>query len=265
MSGQRNQVVALTVAGTLALAGAAMAQPTGFAAGLYYFPDYTGLSTTSVTQNNYPSVLQITEQLPVRPAGAGGVSRHVGTFTSGPNTPFVVPNSNFGWSYQVTIQLDGAGVNEGGLHIGSLGAFPPGNVGAITGQVVLNANSGEIAAFGAWLPFFSNNQAQYSSLPRAQRGVPFTLGFSATPNAGSIDIRYSINGTIVGPFTLDPGALNFYNAINNTAGVYVQNEWRNTGPTTGQGTFTNWQYVPAPGSAGLLALGGLLAARRRRA
>lgn len=243
---------------TLALAGVAMAQqPTGFAAGLNYFPDNLGISTTTVTQNNYPSVLQISESLP---SGVVlGTSRHVGTFTSGPNTPFVVQNLQ-PWSYQVTVRMSGNSSREIGLHIGSLGAFPPGNAGAITGQLMVNAN-GEIAAFGAWLPFFSNNQPQYASLPRGARDQDFTLGFSVVPTASSVAVTYSVNGANIGPFELDPGAFSFYNGLANTAGTYVQN----SGAGSSTGTFTNWSYVPTPGSAAVLALGGLVAARRRRA
>jgi hypothetical protein len=254
---------AVAAGACLALAAGASAQVNSWGTFLGYFDDIT-TSTPSVTHNTLDN-LTIHEGFPQAPAGAGGVNRDTGALSAdNGGTPYHVNNA-LPWYYQVTVQLDGLASNEAGMHIGQLGGpngFGP--QGAITGQVMVNAG-GEIAAFGAWLPFFSNNQPQFSYLPRGQRGSAFTLGIFVDPNPAAPFTEYFVNGVPTGPIAMDAGTLNFYMNTPNTLGVYGQGSWRTTGPTDATYTFTNpFIGVPSPSSAMALGLGGLLAARRRR-
>ena len=254
---------ATALAASLCAAAAADAQlVNSWGTFLRYFNDIPS-SNVQIT-NNTLNNLTFHEDFPQAPAGAGGINRHTGALS--PNngvSPFVLNNA-IPWSYEVTVRLDGLASNEAGMHIGQLGTpapYGPGN--AITGQVMVNAN-GEIAAFGAWLPFFSNNQPQYSHLPRGARGQDFRLGVFVNPNPGSPTIEYRVNGISTGLIPIDGPTFNFYNSLQNTLGVYGQGGWRTTGPTDATYIFTNPVVVPAPAGAALLALAGVLGSRRRR-
>ena len=254
---------ALAVGAGLAFAASASAQVNSWGTFLGYFHDIA-TSNPMVTSNTLNN-LTIDETFPQAPAGAGGVNRDTGALSADNGaTPYHVDNAN-PWYYQVTVRLSGLASNEAGMHIGQLG--DPGGFGpmnAITGQVMVNAN-GEIAAFGAWLPFFSNNQSQFSYLPRGGRDADFTLGIYINPDPMNAFAEYFVNGVSTGPIAMDAGALNFYMSTPNTLGVYGQGAWRASGPTEAIYTFTNPSIgVPSPSGAALLAMGGLLAGRRRR-
>lgn len=253
----------LAVGASVAMAAGASAQVNSWGTYLGYFDDIP-TSNAQVT-NNTLNNLTIHEDFPQAPAGGGGVNRDTGALSADNGaTPFTVNNAN-PWFYQITVRLSGSASNEAGMHIGQLGGpngFGP--IGAITGQVMVNAG-GEIAAFGAWLPFFSNNQSQYSYLPRGARDQDFRLGIYVDPNPANPFVEYSINGVSTGAIAMDPGTLSFYMNTPNTLGVYGQGSWRTTGPTSATYTFTNPAVgVPGPSGVAALALGGLLAARRRR-
>ena len=254
--------VMTAMAVTAAAAASVNAQVNSWGTYLRYFNDIPS-STVNITQNTL-ATLQFQEQFPQAPAGQGGVNRHTGALSADFGaSPYIVGNS-IPWSYEVTVRLDGTASNEVGMHIGQLGTpapFGPGN--AITGQVMVNAN-GEIAAFGGWLPFFSNNQPQYANLPRGARGIDIRLGVFMNPDPIAPTIEYRVNGIGTGPIAIDGPTFAFYNSLQNSVGVYGQGGWRTTAPTDATYTFTNPVVTPAPSGLGVLALGGLLAARRRR-
>lgn len=254
---------AVALSAGLALAASASAQVNSWGTYLGYFDDIP--TSSAMVTNNTLSNLTIHESFPQAPAGGGGVNRDTGALSADNGaTPYTVNNAN-PWYYQVTVNVSGQASNEAGMHIGELGGpngFGP--IGAITGQVMVNAN-GEIAAFGAWLPFFSNNQPQFAYLPRGGRGGDFTLGIYVNPDPMNPFAQYYINGITTGPIAMDAGTLAFYNMTPNTLGVYGQGSWRTTGPTDATYAFTNpFIGVPTPSSAMALGFGGLLAARRRR-
>ena len=233
------------------------------AIGLRYYADIPA-STVSVTQNSFPSVLQFQESFPVRPASSGGASRHVGILSSDAGvTPYVIP-SNRPWFFGATVRMDGDASQEVGLHIGALGPVSPWNFGANTGQLMVNGATREIAAFGGWLPFFSSFRPQWSNIGLADRGREFVLGIRVVPiSPTSVTAEYFVNGVGTGPLALDAGAVSAYYSQAQSAGVYAQNTWQPTGPSSATSTFTNL-VIPAPGASCVLALSSMAMAIRRR-
>lgn len=250
------------------LAAPAMAQfesVNSNAIGLRYFNDIPS-STVQVVQNTYPGLLQIQESFPVRPAGGGGVNRHIGVLSADSGvTPFVIPHDT-AWLYQATVRMEGDASTEIGLHIGGLGStIPPWNTDSDTGVLMVNGQNGEIAAFGGWLPFFSTFDPAFAYMGHGARAQDFRLGILVRPlSPTSVTAEYFVDGRSTGPLALDAGAVLAYYALNNSASVYATNTWRNTGPTTSTSTFSNFAIVPSPGVGVVLGLGAAVASRRRR-
>jgi MYXO-CTERM domain-containing protein len=225
--------------------------------GTRYFNDIPG--STLVTVNNYPALTSFTESFN---GATQGVNRHIGALSNNSTDPYrALPAES--WEFSVTVRISGPAAREGGIHVGKLGTVSPYNVGALTGQLTAIADNGEIACFGAWLPFFSNNQPQYASFPRAARDTDIKM--KMIYDASDFSYTYIINDAFsTGKLFMDAGAINFLQtAGEQSIGVYGQ-----LGPTAtaqnGVVTFTNYSVVPAPGAMGALALFGLAGIARRR-
>jgi hypothetical protein len=163
----------------------------------------------------------------------------------------------------VRIDASSTAAAEGGLHVGHLGTnWPPGDANAATGVFgVLPDNGGEIAVFGAWLPFWSNNLIGYSHFPRAVRGQEYTLRMVF--DAPSLSYTYFVNGMQAGPFVLDPQSATFLMTQGGQAlGVYAAATPHLPGNTAST-VFTNIHAVPAPAALVVLFLGAVRAGRRR--
>jgi hypothetical protein len=231
--------------------------------GLHYFHDYepAGQSTVNVTSaGNGLTLLQFDQTFNVV---HGGASRHVGELSNNPNAPISAPNTE-PWDFSATVSINTLSAKEGGLHIGHLGTnWPPGDMNAVTGVFDVIPDSGEIAVFGAWLPFWSNNLPGYQNFPRATRNTPTTLRMVFEPS--NYSFTYFVNGMQAGPFFLDAAGITFYNSFpGQSLGVFAQNTPANVGDVATT-VFTNLHVtIPAPGSLALLGLGGALAFRRRR-
>ncbi len=256
--------MAAAIGGLTASAMAQFESVNSNAVGLRYFNDIPG-SSVQVLQNTYPSLLKFEENFPVRPPGGGGVNRHIGVLSADSGiTPFIIPH-NTAWYYQATVRMDGDASVEVGLHIGGLGTTPPWNLNANTGVLAVNGQNGEIAAFGGWLPFFSTFDPAFAYMGHGARAQDFRLGILVRPlSPTSVTAEYFVDGHSTGPLALDAGAVTAYYTLNNSASVYANNTWRNTGPTTSTSTFSNFSIVPAPGMVQALVPGLLVLSRRRR-
>ena len=252
----------------LVVAGAARAQFESInsnAVGLRYFGDIPA-SSVQVTQNTYPGLLEFQESFPARPAGQSGSNRHIGVLSADSGvSPFIIPH-NVAWYYEATVRMTGAASNQVGLHIGGIGSnWPPGNLNADTGVVMVNGINGEIAAFGGWLPFFSTFDPAYSSFGHGQRDQNFRLAILVRPiSPTSVTAQYFVDGHSTPALPLDAGAVQAYYSLNNIASVYAQNSWITAATSSATSTFTNFVIVPGPGPISLLAVGSLVAVRRRR-
>jgi hypothetical protein len=258
-------IAPIAVAAAGSVASAQFESINSNAIGLRYFADIPA-SSVQVTQNSYPGILQFQEDFPVRPPGQTGANRHIGVLSAdnGMN-PFIVPH-NTAWYYQATVRMTGTASNEVGLHIGGIGTnWPPGNLNADTGVLMVNANSGEIAAFGGWLPFFSTFDPVFSYMGHGQRDQDFRLAILVRPlSPTSITAEYFVDGHSTGPLALDSGAVQAYYSLNNIASVYAQNSWIPAGPSSATSTFTNFVIAPAPGTIVLIGAGCAVFSRRAR-
>jgi hypothetical protein len=247
-------VCALGVAGLATAASAQISSINSVAVGTRFFNDFPN-STLNVT-NNGLSLVRFEESN----FGAGNfANRHIAMLSNNGTTPYLFqPGGNV--DFAVTVRLSGLAAAEAGMFIGRIPNFPSG-ADANTGQFPVIPGNGEIAAFGSFLPFFSNNQPENAGMPRGARDQDFTLRFQY--NAGAQTITYSVNGVSTAPLAVDPQ--NPF--LTNTAlGVYTQHVPGNTPGATADVSFSNFRITPAPASALLLGgLGALAAGRRRRA
>ncbi len=127
---------------------------------------------------------------------------------------------------------------------------------------VLPDGGGEIAVFGAWLPFWSNTLPGYGNFPRAVRGQDFTLRMAF--DAPSLSFTYFVNGMQAGPFPMDAASIAFLMDQGGQAlGVFAGATPHAPGDTA-ETIFTNISAVPAPSPLLMLALAGAAAGHRDR-
>ena len=241
------------------------------AAGTRWYNDYPG-STLVVTNGGLPSV-RIQDSNFV---GGNFTNRHhVALAHNGARYDFGNGSQSFQLDVDVTINGTLPARAEAGIWAGKAPNWPS-SAGADVGNFVcLPDNGGEIAAFGGGLPFFSNNQPPNAGMARSVRGVTTHLTMLYTTSAFGSSINYGVNGVFTGNQAYTDGLGNplanglFASTVAGgplLVGVYVQGP--NGGPVnsgTIDVTFGNISIViPGPGSASLLGMGGLLAARRRR-
>lgn len=225
---------------------------------------YNDVPASSLIANNTGTLGGGVRWVESNSGGGGWANRHYAPLSVG-GTPY-----SFGpgqsWQMDVDVIIRGPQGSEAGIQVGTTPFFPSA-FGANTGQfVLLPSNAGEIATFGGEMPFFSNNQPQNSGMARSSLGNWFhmTLIYSGTAD-GAPYVKYGINGVFAGPENAG-GTFAGWSA-GTTVGVFTQN---NFGAFGGAGQFdTEFRNIsivgiPAPATAGLLGLGGLLAARRRR-
>lgn len=255
------------VCATLAIAGSAAAAPIVDSARvrLRVFNDAPGSNASSI--NNYPALVGVSDANFAPPTAFANL--HVWRFSSnggGSYTQFA-NNDQFSFSADVTITSSAGGRGEAGL------SLSPWFSQEVDGRFNLRTTDGEVAVFGGRLPFYSFTAAQGITYVA---GTTVRLGIDYEPrdlNAGNPGrIRYNYNNLTSGWLNFDQGnpaedpPYGLWGILNQaTAGGYMQVFAGQSG--TAGGLSTTWEnitYIPAPGAAALLGLGGLLAARRRR-
>lgn len=235
---------------TAMVAGAAASQPyNGLMVNERVFNDYPG--STLVVDNMYPASLTISESN----FGSGGfANRHMAFASEDGGTSAASFDYEDGFDFAVTMNLDAnpidgreAGIMTDLFGFGFFGALP----------------SGEIAAFGSFLPFHTFGNVYVS-------GTDVDLRMIYRPGAGQglmpvSTIEYIID-TGSGP--VSSGEIDFTNTeggipsgFNAKIGVGIQSQGAPGG--TVDVAFTDFNFVPAPGT-GVLAACGLFAASRRR-
>lgn len=243
---------AAIIAGAAGTASAQISAIDSLSEAPYWFADFFGRSDLTITNNGLAGIRFEDRNF----TGGGFANRHHAALSIG-GTPFQFDRTD-SFRFDVDVIIEGAGGTEAGIWIGTAPFFPNSGNANVGNFVVLPDNSGEIAAFGGPLPFFTNNSN--GGMARAARNQTFhlTMIYETSPFPY---INYGINGVFSGP---QRGFMNSFPGIddNSYLGVYSQ------GPNGRLGdvdvTFSNLVIVPAPASAALLGLGGLLAARRRR-
>lgn len=245
-------------AAILSACGVASAvEPNGVAVTTRIFNDFPNSTLTVV--NNFPSLVSFDET----DFGSGNfANRHSAYFSTdgGATAHDFNYNDAFDISFTMSNTSSPAAGREAGFHTDLFGF---GFFGALPGN-------GEVAAFGSILPFHSFGAGVWTPGTAIGLRMIYTPGdgdgMNPLPMGGApstIEYVYDIGGMPVssGPisFTNTEGGIpqNFDFFV----GVGVQYTGNNGG--TAHTEFRNF-VVPAPGAAGLLALGGLLMARRRR-
>jgi hypothetical protein len=222
-----------------------------------WFNDLPG-SNLTVTNNGLAGI----RYQETNTATNGFANRHYAALSAG-GVPY-----SFGaaesWQLTVDATINGPLGSEAGIQIGTTPFFPS-SFGADVGNfVLLPNNGGEIAAFGGQMPFFSNNQVENAGMARSAIGTTYRMQviYVGTADGGPF-VKYGINGVFTAPQN-SGGTFTGWNA-GTTVGFYTQN---NFAFAAGQADvqFNNISIIgiPAPASAGLLGLGGLVALRRRR-
>jgi len=212
---------------------------------LTFASDY-GAGTVEISETNYP--------------GGSFANRHAAWFANGGNKIDIDYGDAF--TISTTMQV---------LQTGTVGNIEAGIQADLFGFGffgVLTAN-GEIAAFGSTNPFHSFGTGLYNLGDDVMLEMIHTPGageFSGTPST----LEYRYNNLTQGSGWVSSGQIAFTNLeggiISSFSQYYgVGAQFNNPGADAEIGIrFTNTTMVPTPGTAALLGLGGLVAARRRR-
>lgn len=229
-----------------------------------WWNDMSGSTLTVVNTYPSPAHINFNEVLPGSPVFQS--NQHTWRLSTDGGTtdaPFANGDS-FMISAAVTITGDGNA--EAGLNVSPW--WSPQVDGKL--HVRASATGGEVAAFGGRLPFYSFGNVYVT-------GTTATLSIEYIANSNTAgapgQIQYGYNGLFSPWIQFDQGnpaedpPHGLYGTLSPAwVGGFVQDYASASGATTVNADFNNIVYnpVPAPGTAGLLGLGGLLAARRRR-
>jgi hypothetical protein len=255
---------AAVLVASLGLAAAAAAQPVvnGASLNTRIFNDFP--NSTLGTTNTFPGVVRISDANLVNSPPAGFANRHNWRLSADGGATNATFMNSHSYSLFADVTLSGTGNGEIGIQLS------PWWSQNVDGNLMLNGVSGEVAAFGGRLPFYSFTASQSVNYVK---GTTVRVGFEYDANSNTAAdpgaIRYWYGNLNSGWLNFDEGnpgeGFGSWGALNSaTAGGYLQVVGAQTGTGDLVGTWANISYVPAPGSMGLLALGGLLAARRRR-
>lgn len=262
----KSLLVSAGIGACLAITMSAAARPNvdGANVNLRIFNDIPG--STITTNVDYPTVISVED---ANVSGGGFANRHNFRLADG-GSDANFANSD-GFSLFADVTLSGTANIEGGLNVS------PWWSQNVDGNFMLNAVSGEVAAFGGRLPFYSftaNHAVNYTRGETVRMGIVYDPRGLSADAPGAIRYFYSDDtNDYSSPWLFfdqgnpaeDPphglwGLLNDFRV-----GGYVQIPGNNADPANnGAIRWENLDYVPTPGAAALLALGGIAAVRRRR-
>jgi hypothetical protein len=161
-------------------------------------------SSTVVSTNHYPALVSITD---ADNDCFGFANLHGWNFsTDGGVTPALFENCS-AFRYSADVTLSGTGGGEGGLRISPWWNAP---LYAVDGRFMLNASSGEIACFGARLPFYSFTGAhglRYVKGTVAHMEIVYQPNDLSSSNPATITYNLTYKDTLFtsGPLALDEG------------------------------------------------------------
>lgn len=254
------------------VACSAQAAVNGYHSDPRVFNDFSTSTLTFTNSNTNPGSITIDDRNWANDGvGGNGANRHDAraSVDNGASDASFAPNQGYQISTTFTL-ADGSNSprKEAGIRFNSTNGGD--------GLFIINSDAGEIVAFGAGAPFhlFGNNAGGNGYVP----GTPITFTERYTP-PGIVDpLKATMTYTVSYPTKgINASFTDFFSNLetaiagNYTVGVYVQG-----GPASPGGindttdfmtaTFQNvtTTLVPEPASIGLLALGGLVALRRRR-
>ncbi len=216
------------------------------------FNDYP--NSTLVTTNNFPSLVRFDESA----FGSGGfANQHVAWFSpdNGASHYNFINGDRFLMSVDVTLDVGSTSPRkETGFRFDTF----------IAGEAFFIVTSdGEVAAFGAMLPFYSFGNV-YTPGTTANLSLIYTPDDDGDPFDGdAATFEYVYNGSSSGPLAVS----NLENGMidGTQGGFYVQNQPDDGNPDDfSVASFANIRIVPAPAGAMALGLAGVALLRRRR-
>jgi uncharacterized protein (TIGR03382 family) len=226
-----------------------------------WFGDYPN-SVPVVTNGGLPSI-RFQESGYVTSQGFS--TRNIG-FLAVDGAPFQFnPNQGFRVDTDVTINSNSF-ATEAGFTLGTAPNLPS-SAGANTGDFHIRVPDGEIAAFGGTNPFFANNNpfngGNTHPWPAITTGVTYHMTMIYNTSPGGSSMNFGVNGVFTGDLAMgDPTIL-----AGTYVGVFAQgpNNFPLSPGYTKDVIYTNTTIaIPAPATAGVLAMSGLVALRRRR-
>jgi hypothetical protein len=267
--------VALVVA-----AGAAQGQDistvNGYHVNARVFNDFAG-SNLLINGVNYPAPATgaiVGQSGPVLfeetfPQGIPGnfANKHVAWLSNDAGASRFQTNVNQTWSMVFTVNMSavsGSPRKEAGVEIHQP---RPGLGYTDEGQILIASDNGEVAVFGATMPFTGFGAGAYTLGTTALVQFDYFAPGAADPTKGAYRLRFldavtGLHDSGLKVWGAEPdGIVGMTNAY---VGFKDQNQ-RN--PFAADGVrveYNGIQIVPAPGAMALLGLGGLMAARRRR-
>jgi len=134
--------------------------------------------STLVVNNNYPSSVTISDTM--NPACIGFANLHSFSFSEDGGATEAVFDNNSNFRYSADVSISGAGEGEGGLRVSPwYGKY-------VDGRFMLNVTTGEIAAFGGRLPFYSftgNHGVTYVRGTTVRMGIEYSANdlFATAP------------------------------------------------------------------------------------
>jgi hypothetical protein len=223
-------------------------------------------TSTLVTTNNYPALISFSDG----PVGPGAfANRHNFRLSDNGGISDAVFLNGDAFSIEAHVTLTGTGPVEGGLQVS------PWFSQQVDGQFNIRSTDGEIAVFGGRLPFF-NFTATFglhyvhgTTIHQRMIYDPHSLSMA---DPGTIEYIYTdASGSYTsGPLAFSEGnpaedpPFGLWGILNEArVGGCVQIMNFDQNQHTAGARFENIVFIPAPASAALLALGGLVARRRR--
>jgi len=268
----------LSVFMVVAAAGSAFAQDistvNSFQMEARKFNDF-GSSTLTINGVNRPiqetyglplGTLDIDEQFPQGVAG-NFANKHVGWLSNDGGATRFQTNVHQSWTMNFSVFMSANSATprkEAGIEIHTP---RPGLGYTDEGQVLIASDNGEVAVFGATMPFTGFGTGCYTLGTTAQVTFEFFAPGVVDPSKGAYRLRFldavtGLHDSGLKLWGVEPdGIAGFDNAY---IGLKDQNQ-RN--PFVADGAhvvYDGISIVPAPGAVAMLGLAGLAAARRRR-
>ena len=220
-------------------------------------------STLNVT-NNFPGVLQFDESYPAGVPG-GFANKHVGWLSNdgGASRLGLTPAQSWTITFDVSIQAPfGTPRKEAGIEVRN----PRPALGYVDEGQVLIASDGEVAVFGAVMPFHGFGNIYTLGTTASVSWTYFAPGVLGPQAAYQLVFVDAVTGAHdSGPkfWGIEPDGTNGFN-LGTGIGLKAQNARLPVIDDSSIITYSNFTAVPTPGALALLGMGMLAGARRRR-
>jgi hypothetical protein len=211
-------------------------------------------NSTLTTTNDFPTLVSFDESA----FGTGGwANQHMAYLSDTAGASDYAFQNADGFDISVDVTLDVGSTaprKEAGFRFDTF----------IGGEAFFFATSdGEVAAFGAFFPFYSFGTSAYTPGDTSTMTIKYRPGDGA---GGSVPatLEYIFDGMSSGP--LDAGNLENGFIDGTVGGFFVQSQPDSGNPDDySNASFGNIDIqIPAPGALGVLGLAGVVASRRRR-